>query len=64
MATRTFEALQGYISFEGVRIDVEFEAPLGATEQEKDHAFLASLAQKVELNYLAIGEFTKEFSNA
>lgn len=64
MAQCKFEAFQGYISIDGVRIDVEFEAPLGATEQEKDHAFVAALAQKAELNYLAIGDFTKEVSNA
>jgi hypothetical protein len=64
MATREFEAFQGYVSFDGVRINVDFEAPVGATEQEKDSAFVNALAQKAELNYLAIGNYTKEVANA
>jgi len=50
------EVYAGYIQTQGVRLQVDFELPVGATSQEKDAAFVVSLAQQVDLNYLVIGE--------
>ena len=63
MAQREFEVFHGFINFDSDRVVVDFEAPLGATTQEKDSIFLAALAQKVELSYLAIGQYSKDASN-
>lgn len=50
------EVFRGYLSFDGLRIDVDFQAPVGASSELLDSSFLAALAQKAEINYLAIGE--------
>ncbi len=63
MAKREFEFFVGHINFDGAVLRVEFEAPKDATVQEKDSAFVNALAQKAELNYLALGDFTKETAN-
>lgn len=49
------ECFAGYVTFEGTRIEIEFEVPAGATNTRKDAAFLAALAQRVELNYVCAG---------
>ncbi len=49
------EVYQGYLIYRGIYIDVSFEAPVGATPMEKDAAYTAALAQKAEIEYLAIG---------
>lgn len=49
------EVYQGYLIYQGIYIDVSFEAPVGATPMEKDAAYTAALAQKAEIEYLAIG---------
>lgn len=56
--SQVVEAFEGYLAYNGVRIDVGFQAPAGATAVQKDVAFLAELAQQAEINYLAVGEFT------
>ena len=50
------DVFRGYLSFEGLRIDVDFQAPVGASSELLDSSFLSALAQKAEINYLAIGE--------
>lgn len=50
------QSFTGFISVDGVRVDVEFQAKMGATVAEKDAAFLAALAQQAEINYLQVGE--------
>lgn len=54
-ASREVECFAGYVTFEGTRIEIEFEVPAGATDTHKDAAFLAALAQRVELNYVCVG---------
>ncbi len=50
------EHFVGYMrSADGVVINVEFAAPIGASQEIKDAAFLAALSQQVEINYLAVG---------
>lgn len=49
------EVFEGYLSFEGARIEVSFEVPVGAADAEKDHAFVSALAQQADINYVAIG---------
>jgi hypothetical protein len=46
----------GYVRFEGVRIQVDFEVPSKASHEQKELAFMSALAQKAEINYLEIGE--------
>lgn len=48
-ATQVF---RGFIGIEGVTVEVQFNAPVNATVAEKDAAFIAALAQKVEIEYL------------
>lgn len=50
------DVFAGHLTIDGKVIDVEFQAPAGATQVEKDAAFLAALAQQVEIDYLSIGE--------
>lgn len=50
------EVFAGYLQYDGVRIDVGFQAPLGATEAEKNRAFLVALGEDAEWGYLAIGD--------
>lgn len=50
------EVLSGYFSYEGTILRADFQVPVGATTTEKDAAFMASLAQQAEIDYLAIGE--------
>lgn len=50
------QVFQGYFGFEGNQLDVEFQAPVGSTVAEKDAAFMAALAQKADIDYLAVGE--------
>lgn len=56
--SQVVEAFEGYLAYDGIRIDVGFRAPSGATAAQKDVAFLAELAQQAEINYLAVGDFT------
>ena len=53
--TRAQEAFAGHLAFDGVRIDVGFQAPCDATQAEKDAAFMGALAQHAEIDYLAVG---------
>ncbi|MCK6433154.1 MAG: hypothetical protein L6Q68_08990 [Aquabacterium sp.] len=46
----------GHLSHDGQRLQVDFQAPAGATCAELDSLFLATLAQQVELEYLAVGD--------
>lgn len=48
-------AYSGSAAIGGKRIEVEFEAPEGASKAISDAAFLNALAQKVDINYLPIG---------
>jgi hypothetical protein len=41
-------------------IEVEFEARVGATREEKDLAFFNALAQVGRVDYLAIGQIEKK----
>lgn len=50
------EVFAGHLIYKGTRIDVGFQAPVGATVAVTDAAFMASLAQQAEINYLAIGD--------
>lgn len=50
------ETFAGYLEHDGCRIDIGFEVPVGSTQEEKDLAFLAALAQIATVNYLAIGQ--------
>ncbi len=50
------EAFIGYAQVDGLRIEVDFEMPVGASAQAKDAAMLAALAQKMQIDYLAIGQ--------
>lgn len=50
---------RGFVKLDGTFIEVEFAVKLGATKEEKDSAFLDSLSQHVEINYLSIGEQTE-----
>lgn len=52
----TIEFYSGYVNTQGTRVQVDFVVPGGATSEEKDAAFVASLAQQADLNYLMIGE--------
>ncbi len=66
MESKTVSEMQvfrGYVTFDGVRIDVDFEASVGASSEQLDASFLAALAQKAEINYLAIGEYSTEAAN-
>lgn len=49
------EVFEGYLSYDGMRIDASFQAPIGASVEKKDAAFMAALAQQAELNYLSVG---------
>jgi hypothetical protein len=45
----------GYLTHNGVRLQVDFEAPADASKGVLDAAFLQALGEKVEFDYLAIG---------
>lgn len=62
--TQVIEAFEGYLAYEGIRIDVGFQAPAGATADQKDAAFLAELAQQAEINYLSVGSSTVPLTSA
>jgi hypothetical protein len=47
----------GYVTVNGVRVQVDFEAKSSASKHEVDSAFVAQLEKVVELNYLVIGEY-------
>lgn len=52
----TVQVFRGYFGFDGAQLEVEFQVPMGATVAEKDAAFMAALAQKADIDYLAVGE--------
>ena len=54
-ATGTVETFEGYLDFDGMRIQVGFQTNVGASAAEKDAAFMAALAQQATVNYLSIG---------
>ena len=54
------EVFTGYFGYEGTLINTEFEVPKGASDNEKDAAYLAALSQIADVNYLAMGDFTSE----
>lgn len=62
--TQVVEAFEGYLAYNGIRIEVGFEVPAGATVAEKDSAFMAELAQQAEINYLVIGTSTIPVTSA
>ena len=53
--SETAEVFEGYLSHAGMRIEASFQAPVGASVEMKDAAFMAALAQQAELNYLSVG---------
>lgn len=55
LAARKVEVFTGYFLRNGERIQVDFSVPAGASQMETDAAFLASLAQNGEVNYLSLG---------
>lgn len=50
------EVFSGFAQVDGIRVEVDFEVPVGASAQAKDAAMLAALAQKMQIDYLAIGQ--------
>ena len=50
------KVFSGYVCLDGVRVQVDFQAPANATKEQLDSAFLDVLAQKAEIDYLEIGE--------
>lgn len=50
------EHFTGFLNVQGTRVAVDFDVPIGATDAAKDAAFLAALAQEVDLSYLSLGE--------
>ncbi len=46
----------GYIQLNGTRIELGFEAPVGASREQLDAAFLVALAEHATYDYLAVGE--------
>ncbi|WP_176000282.1 hypothetical protein [Burkholderia vietnamiensis] len=62
--SQVIEAFEGYLAYDGIRIDVGFQAPAGATAAQKDVAFLAELAQQAEINYLSVGTSTVPVTSA
>lgn len=52
-----YEVYTGRVEVEGNVVRVDFQAPLNATQAEKDSAFLTALAQVATLDYLCIGSF-------
>lgn len=50
------ECFAGFLKVQGVRLEIDFEVPVGASDTVKDAAFLAALAQQVDLDYLSFGE--------
>lgn len=42
----------GFAEIDGRRVEVSFPTPADATKVEKDSAFLANLAEKIELGYV------------
>lgn len=55
----TVQVFRGYFGFDGAQLEVEFQVPMGATTAEKDAAFMAALAQKADIDYLAVGEIAQ-----
>ena len=53
--SKSVEMFEGYLSHDGLRIEASFQAPVGASVEMKDAAFMAALAQQAELNYLSVG---------
>lgn len=51
-----YSSVSGVFGFDGAQLEVEFQAPMGATVAEKDAAFMAALAQKANIDYLVVGE--------
>lgn len=50
------EVFSGYLSYENIHLQVDFDAPAGASIAEKDSAFLAALAQQVNFDYMPVGD--------
>ena len=59
----SYEVFEGHLVVGGERLSVSFEAPVGATSAEKDSAFLSALAQQIEVNYLSMGEVSRDYRN-
>lgn len=51
---KQYEVFKGYLDFEGVVLNVEFQAPVGSTVAEKDAAFMAALAQQADVDYVSV----------
>lgn len=49
------EFYEGFVVCNGVRIQVSFRLASNATDAEKDAAFVAALAEEVQLGYLSVG---------
>lgn len=63
IAQPVMEIHSGTFTLPGMEsIEVEFEARVGATREEKDLAFLNALAQVARVDYLAIGQIEKKES--
>lgn len=50
------EIFTGYVLYPGGRIQVDFQAPVGATEAEKAMKFVWALGEQTNIDYLAIGD--------
>lgn len=55
--TRKVTCYAGFIRLNDVHIQLDFTAPVGATQDQRDAAFLKALAEHASLDYLAVGEF-------
>lgn len=51
----TKEIYTGWLVIEGKRYEVDFEAPINASNEEADSAFLDALNKTFPLDYLAMG---------
>lgn len=49
------QCFQGFLNFDGALVRVEFEAPVGASKEQKDAAFLDALGEVVRFDYLPVG---------
>lgn len=59
--SETVEVHQGFVSIRGNRVQVDFQVRNGATNEEKEIAFLAALLESdgVEADYFSLGETAK-----
>lgn len=56
---RGIEVMSGYLKINGQHFQIDFQVPIGATDAERDAAFMAALEGKGEIDYLSIGAITE-----